>query len=98
MAKQNGRIPPELVKLAAQGPEWARVIGELVVMLHGGQVDERPVHPVSGTRLDDPLSPDDMAALNHGALARLEVGRERLAALGCSCSFCRHWRKEQAHK
>lgn len=92
MTRQLSHERAQLLKLARQGPEYARAIAELVTILEGGEIDDRPVHPVTGERLDYPLTNEQCAAINHASLAKSEYGKKALAELGCDCDFCRHWR------
>lgn len=78
-----------LLKLARQSPEWAQALADLITILEGGEIDDRPVHPVTGERLDYPLTNEQCAAINHASLANSEHGRKSLAELGCDCDFCR---------
>lgn len=81
-------------QIAAMSPEWARAAVNLLIILNGGQIDERPVHPVTGQPMDLPLTDMEAAAVNHSQLANMEAGRKRLAEMNCTCDWCQHWRQQ----
>ena len=81
-------------QIAAMSPEWARAVVDLLIVLNGGEIDERPIHPVTAERLDYPLTNEQCAAINHATLANgSDYGRQALLELDCDCDFCRHWRE-----
>jgi hypothetical protein len=82
-----------LMRVARQGPEWAQAVAELVSILEGKPAPG-PRDPLTGEPWELPLTNEQCAAINHAQLAKLEVGRERLAKMPCRCDFCLHWRAE----
>lgn len=83
-------------QIAAMGPEEAQTIVDLITILNGGTVDDRPRDPVSGAIWDYPLTADQCACINHASLARSDYGRKALAEMDCGCDFCLHWRRSAA--
>lgn len=72
-------------------PDMLEALAQVIVILNGGQIDDRPIHPVTGERLDYPLTNEQCAAINHSQIARDRP--QDMAGLQCDCSFCRQWRR-----
>ena len=75
------------LNLRGKTPDELEALADVIALLSGGEIDDRPVHPVSKKRLDHPLSGDDMAAINHSQIKKYQ-GEAALLKLNCDCSYC----------